>query len=236
MLYYFNRLLAENPLLQEQLPVVDWGTNVLTLGFAFRTNGDSYRILSAESNTVTITGTVVTGYPGTLTTNYETLTTNLVPGAFCDLILEGPAQFQGTRPIQVAQFANGMTYDRTGYGDPSELLLPPTGFYLNSYTVATPSQSDVNTNFIPVRGYDGPLFYTNYLNLIVPQSAINTTLVDGVPVAATNFMAIVGSGYYGAQIPVLYGAHTVNSSQPVEVQVYGWDFADAYGYFGGVVK
>ena len=30
--------------------------------------------------------------------------------------------------------------------------------------------------------------------------------------------------------------HTVTSSQPVEVQVYGFGYEDACGYFGGVVK
>jgi hypothetical protein len=45
------------------------------------------------------------------------------------------------------------------------------------------------------------------------------------------------SGYCGAQLTVTNsGVHTVTSSQPIEVQVYGWGQADAYGYFGGVVK
>jgi hypothetical protein len=32
------------------------------------------------------------------------------------------------------------------------------------------------------------------------------------------------------------GVHTVTSSQPVGVEVYGFGLFDAYGYFGGVVK
>ena len=42
--------------------------------------------------------------------------------------------------------------------------------------------------------------------------------------------------YYGARLPVTIGTHTVSSSQPVEVQVYGFGYEDACGYFGGVVK
>jgi hypothetical protein len=69
------------------------------------------------------------------------------------------------------------------------------------------------------------------------QSATNSTLVDGIPVAATSFTAIGSSGYYGAQITVTNGgAHTVTSSQPVEVQVYGWGETDAYDYLGGFVN
>jgi hypothetical protein len=95
---------------------------------------------------------------------------------------------------------------------------------MNSYTVYAPTNSDWD-------------FVTNYLNIIVPQSATNCTLIDGSLVAATNFVAIGTSGYYGAQITVTNsGARTVTSSQPVGVKVYGFGTADAYGYFGGIIK
>ena len=86
----------------------------------------------------------------------------------------------------------------------------------------------------------------NGLNIIVPQSAISSTLVDGLTVDATNFVAIGTSGYYGAQITVTNAldtnnveqatSHTVISSQPVGVEFYGFTDWDAYGCFGGVVK
>jgi hypothetical protein len=75
------------------------------------------------------------------------------------------------------------------------------------------------------------------MNLIVAQSAIINTLLDGSPVAATNFVPIWTSGYYGAQHTITNsGAHTVTSSQPISVEVYGFGIYDAYGYFGGIVK
>jgi hypothetical protein len=70
----------------------------------------------------------------------------------------------------------------------------------------------------------------------VAQSAITNTLVDGSIVATNNFVAIGMSGYYGARLPLTTGTHTVTSSRPVEVQVYGFGFCDAYSYFGGWVK
>ena len=89
-----------------------------------------------------------------------------------------------------------------------------------------------NTVATPSAGFD-----ENYLNLIVTQSGITNTLVDGSSISATNFVPIGGSGYYGAQHTMTNsGAHTVSSSKPVGVEVYGWGYADAYGYFGGVVK
>ena len=95
--------------------------------------------------------------------------------------------------------------------------------------VIAPSGSDINGD-----PYD---FDENFLNLIVPQSAITNTLVDSSTIAVTNFVPIGTSGYYGAQITVTNsGTHTVTSSQPVGVEVYGWGEYDAYGYFGGIVK
>jgi len=75
------------------------------------------------------------------------------------------------------------------------------------------------------------------LNIIVVQSAITNTFVDGLTVSATNFVAIGTSGYWGAQITLTNsGAHTVTSSQPVGIEAYGFGITDAYGCFGGIVK
>jgi hypothetical protein len=206
-----------NPLIQEQVPVDQWGTNVVALSFAGRTGGDLYRILAAYSNTlVTITATNVT------------IITNLAAGTFCETNLDGPVQFQANQPIQVAQFANGTDFDGEE-GDPCEILLSPGGYYLVTNIVYTPSHYDPEAD-------SGSGFDENFLNVIASQTSLTNTMVDGSIVDATNFIAIGTSGYYGTQIPVTNGVHTISSSQPVEVQVYGWGYEDAYGYFGGVVK
>ena len=198
------------PSAREQLPVNSWGTQALAISFAGRTGGDSYRILAANDGTdIYINGSYVA-------------TRNA--GKFYDAIIDGPVVFQGSQPIQVAQFANGAQFDNINNteGDPCEILLPPTGRYSTSYTVYTLPNDDIIGDF-----------GENYFNLIVPTSAITMTFVDGV-LASTlgTFTAIGSSGYYGVQITnVASGAHTVTSSQPIEVQVCGFGFADAYGYF-----
>jgi hypothetical protein len=89
----------------------------------------------------------------------------------------------------------------------------------------------------PLNDCVGGDFPTNWLNVIVAQSAITNTLVDCSPLAATNFVLIGASGYYGTRYSLTNsGPHTVTSSQPVGVEVYGFGDSDAYGYFGGVVK
>src|SRR6516225_1559826 len=98
------------------------------------------------------------------------------------LLLDGPVEFQASQPIQVAQFANSESADGIPEpfgGDPCEILLPPIGHYLMTNIVFA----------LPYYGNQGDI-ETNYLNIIVPQSAIPTTLIDGSIVAATNFVPI----------------------------------------------
>jgi hypothetical protein len=90
--------------------------------------------------------------------------------------------------------------------------------------------------FSAVAATNGLVRVKHCMNLIVAQSAITSTLLDGSPVAAASFVPIGASGYYGAQLSVTNGVHTVTSSQPVGVEVYGFGYEDAYGYFGGIVK
>lgn len=172
-----------------------------------------------------------------VTKTNEVVVTNLVAGQFYDIIIDGPAVFQASQPIQVAQFANGTEFDHLIFdfpsdafiateGDPCEILLPPTGHYLLTNTVFTPFYNTSSTGD----------FDENYLNLIVAQSATNSTYLDYSLVATTNFVPIGTSGYYGAQLMVTNGTHTVTSSRPVGVEVYGFGPFDAYSYFGGVVK
>ncbi len=213
---------AGNPLVQEQLPVETWGRQALALSFGERIGGDTYRILAAFNDTEVSTNDVVAG--------------TIQAGQFLDLLkIEGPVEFKASQPIQVAHFFNGFTVDWVT-GDPCEILLPPAGHYLRTNVVFSLPYYDLVTG-----GFDH-----NYLNVIVPQSAIVNTRVDGFTLDATNFVAIGTSGYYGARIAVTNAvdtnnveqatSHTVISSQPVGVEFYGFKSWDAYGGFGGVVK
>ena len=65
-------------------------------------------------------------------------------------------------------------------------------------------------------------------------------------VALANFEQVGSSDYSAARIPVAPGStHTISSSQPIEVEVYGFAVynyinghvgQDAYGYIGGLTS
>jgi IgGFc binding protein len=199
----------DNPLMQQQFPVNEWGTNALDLSFAGRTGGDSYRVLPAQNATVIFTN----GVP--VATNDA--------GVPYDHIIDGGVQFIANKPIQVAHFANGSLFDLQ-LGDPCEILLRPPSLFLA-------------TNFIMTLANDGNTgdFRTNYMNIVVPQSAVSNVLLDNHLIGVTNFAEIGTSGYYGTRISLTTdGAHAVIGSQPLDVEAYGWGVHDAYGYFGSV--
>ena len=197
-----------NPQMEQQIPVSYWGTQVLGFPLATRGNGDIYRVLAAQDYTVVyLNGEAVA---------------NLQAGQFCDLTNNGVAQFEASRPIQVAQFSTGTLFDMPdneldyGWGDPFELLLPPTGHYLNSYTILSPSS-----------------FSNNFINLVIERAAISNTCIDTIPVTTNLFIPIGRSGYYGTQVSVSPGTHTVTGPRPLCVTAYGFSPADGYGYVGG---
>jgi len=75
--------------------------------------------------------------------------------------------------------------------------------------------------------------FESFLNLVVPQSALSTTLLNGTNISANSFQPIGHSGYSAARILVPAGTNTLRSSQPMEVEVYGFGYCDIYGFIGG---
>ena len=56
----------------------------------------------------------------------------------------------------------------------------------------------------------------------------------GTAIAAGNFTAIPGSGYSGALLTVALGSHHLVGSLPFGITVYGFNYAESYGYAGGI--
>jgi len=188
----------------EMLPPTDaWGKNFVTVPLKTRTKGDTFRFLATEDGTsVTVNGTVVA---------------TLNRGKLHETILTAASQITATKPILVAQYSNGTTFDNVT-SDPFMMLVPPFEQFLGQYTVTTPAS-----------GFSG-----NYINVVAPQAALGTIKLDGVTIPNASFTPIGSSGFWGAQLTVSLGSHNLNSTAlPFGVFVYGFDNADSYGYPGG---
>ncbi len=157
-------------------------------------------------------------------------TTNLVydppqPGAPTSLALAGnyvevaltSADFsiKADKPVLVAEYMTGQDQGG-GQGDPAMAIAVPTAQFRTSYLIHAPTN-----------------YSTNFVNIVAPTAASVT--LDGQPVAT--FQTIGNSGYRVARIALSNagdGNHTVNSSLPCGVTVYGYGQYTSYWYPGGL--
>ena len=66
-----------------------------------------------------------------------------------------------------------------------------------------------------------------------PRPAWGAVRLDGSPIDADLFEQIGDSDFWGAQVQVALGSHTLDDVAPFGVTVYGFDSDDSYGYPGG---
>lgn len=194
--YYCDHVVEQLP------PTTTWGKSFVTMPLAARVGGDTFRILASDAATeVKINGTTVA---------------TLAAGAFHEQLITGPATITSDKPVLVAQYSNGTTFDSV-VSDPFMMLIPPYEQFLAAYTVTTPAT-----------GFD-----TNFINLVVPNAAVGSVLLDGTAVPAGSYTAIGTSGFSGTQQSVSLGSHTMSGPLPFGAFMYGSAQDDSYGYPGG---
>jgi hypothetical protein len=191
--------------LVEQLPPLNsWGKSFVTIPLATRLAGDVFRFLAQKNGTeVSINGVVVT---------------TLNEGQFYETILSSTSynHITSNEPILVGQYSRSSEADNVT-SDPFFALVPPDEQFLNSYIISA------GTSNIP----------NNYVNIASPTSNIGTVEIDGVVINSGLWNPIPGTNFSGSKVPIPYGVHTITSTLPIGVLVYGFGLFDSYGYLGG---
>jgi hypothetical protein len=198
--------------LVEQLwPTSIWGSDFFTVPLATRTGGDTFRFLASQNDTtVNINGSPVA---------------TLNQGQFYEQILTTPSEITSNKGIYVMQYSNGVSYDHVSIADPAMMSIPPVSEYASSYQIPGPV-----TAIAYPKG-----FVENFENIVAPTTVVGNVYLDGTALPATIFNPIGSSGYSGASVSVAAGAHSVSAPAPLEVTAYGFEYADAYGYPGGLL-
>jgi hypothetical protein len=171
---------------------------------ATRLQGDVFRFLAQRNATsVSVNGSVVV---------------TLNAGQFFETILSSTSynRISSNEPILVGQYSRSSDADGV-VSDPFFSLVPPDEQFLNAYVFSA------GTANIP----------NNYLNITSPTSNIGSVMVDGVVVNAGLWEAIPATSFSGAKVPVISGVHSITSSLPVGLLIYGFGTYDSYGYLGG---
>src|SRR5690606_34752766 len=136
--------------------------------------------------------------------------------SYHDIITSEASVIETSKPALVAQYSLGQMMDGV-LSDPFMMLIPPVEQFLNKYIFATPES-----------GFD-----YHFINIVLPTSQAQSFRLNGEDYSEY-FTPIGNTAYSGAQIEVLPGSHSVNSSVPFGLYVYGFANADSYGYPGGM--
>lgn len=193
-------------------PLQTWGRTIPVMNLPNRTEGSVYRVVAAEDDTaVLLDGTIVA---------------TLDKGEFYESgILEGAHLFSSDskdKPVFVYQFMTGSTRPGTGgIGDPAMGNMIPSDQYLEGYTFST---------------VGGGQFANHFLTIIASSADVSdgTILLDGAPVAASEFTAIPGTDLSATTIELTEGTHTTSSSNASHgITVEGYNDDDSYLYPGG---
>ncbi|MFQ5499165.1 MAG: PKD domain-containing protein [Candidatus Zixiibacteriota bacterium] len=188
-------------------PTQTWGKEVFVTNLPHR-SGSIYRILASSDNTTVLQDGSLLG--------------TINRGEFLETSqLSGRHVFSADSAIFVVQFMPGQNAPGSDpTGDPAMGNLAPSEQYMSNYTFSTVGGSQFAEHFLTITAYNGDLA---------------TIMLDGVPIGASTFVAIPGTNYSSANIPLTEGTHTTSSDSTHGITVEGFNDYDSYLYPGGAL-
>ena len=222
-------------MLMEQIPPIDtWGTEIITIPFKTRKNGDLVKVIASQDSTrVFVTKTDIKNRK---VSDISVFTLNA--GEYKELLMEDFSIIRSNYPIAVFHFSRSFRSDNVLISDPFMLYIPPYEQYHNSYAISTAPFNPQLEGTVA-----GRTAYVNYINIAVPARYFSASLlmVNNKPVNASDFKPIKYSGGsvwgYGAQLKLNAGAQVIKHQDPnatFSITVYGFSNQMSYGYAGGL--
>lgn len=190
-------------------PLETWGTNALVpVTQPLRGEPNLIRIVSGDD------GNSITFDPAS---THAGATLNI--GEYIEFEASQSFRVTGTQSLSVAQFLVGQDYGGIGSsgtggnGDPSLSLAIPVEQYRTSYTFLAPTTYAISS-----------------VAVSAPTGA--SVLLDGAPISG--FTGVGSTGYDVANVSITGGVHSMSSSMPFGVVVYGFGSYTSYMYPGGL--
>jgi hypothetical protein len=212
-------LVSRDQLYEQMIPRSVWGTTYIVTPFAEPQGvttqpqgaSDLYRVLAADNGTeVKVNGRVVA---------------LLQRGQFYEAPLQQASLIETSQPVLVAQFKRSFSSTSTlQMGDPFMMIIPPRRQYLSHYRFQSCQVQHPQ---------GGNTYYEHYITVVTTPNNTRSILLDGDTLTA-EFKPVPNTCYVYANVPVSGGAHTINSPRLFGLYVYGYGYADSYGYVGGM--
>ena len=198
-------------------PTVNWGNSFLLPPLTSRTNGQRYKIIASENNTIAeikcgtnAKETVVLSNDGDI----HQFDTN--SNEYCTVLTSNPSY--------VAEYGFGHEYLNDSYGDPLLMTIPPLDQYIhnvtfssiatmpkNYFTILVPNDQYFNQTYL----YNGFTFTPTWTTIYYPNGSI------------------AGYGYstqFGGGVTISHS----NVNGQIAVIVYGFMRYGGYGYIAGM--
>lgn len=196
-----------NQLIEMEPPIPSWGRQFYVGRFEGKTQY-ALRVTASENNTTVFLN--------------NKLVANLMAGEFYENnhVVDN-SLVTSSKPVLVAEYAQGSEADSIKIGDPCMMLITPTEQFLDYYRFLTPIRGD----------------WHHYINIVVPTDAIKSFRLDGSSVSSRYFHTIGISRFAIAQVEINYGPHAVSCDKPFGIYSYGFgsgiDNYDSYANDGG---
>ncbi len=194
----------------QMFPLETWGMNYIATTTAYAPE-NQYRVLSA------VAGNVVTFSPATV---HPEVT--LGEGGYVDIQTTQNFSVSCTEPCAVTQFLLADNYFGGSIdSDPAMGLLVPIEQYRMNYSFLVPSSMT-----------------HNYVSIIKPVGiGAPSVFMDGTAIPESDFGFAIGDSYFGVARVNISSApysHTLESTWPFGIQVYGFASYTSYLYPGGL--
>jgi gliding motility-associated-like protein len=210
-----------DPLYQQLYPVNAWGKKYGFIPFENYTNGNPYRILASENNTVvTLNGvTVAMLNEGDYFPDKNSFGITEIKSVF----------ITADKPVSVAQYAqrsgcSGATPPPDqGYGDPDMVLLNPVEQNVNDVTMFSSQKENIYPD-------------SKFINILLKDQATGSFTINGSkPAANWKPMLPAGSGYSYAKIKLTAGqsSFTLSADSAFNAMAYGFGDFESYAYSAG---
>ena len=185
--------------LVEQMPALDsWGKKFITVPLATRLKGDVFRFLAQKDGTsVSVNGAVVA---------------NLNAGHFFETLINSNTynSITSNQPILVGQYSRSSQADNV-VSDPFFTLVTPSEQYITDYVISAGTKNILN----------------NFLNISASENAIKDIKLDGAVIDSLLWKPVPGTTFFGAQVPVKTGVHSISGKLPFGLIVYGFGLYDS---------
>lgn len=206
---------------EQMLPLETWGKDFVV----GRTEPQHAAGYPVEPNVIRI----VSGADGNAITFDPAQTVgasiNLNKGKWVEFEASEDFHVTSTSAIMIGQFLVGQNYysslaDNPEYwGDPGYSLMVPTEQFRTQYTFLAPSTMTYN--------------YVNITKKVIEGSA--PVYLDGQPVSESAFGGAIGGTAWGsARVEIDGNQHTIESTEPFGIVVYGFASYTSYSYPGGL--